>query len=1622
MKTKTQNQINGILFKTGFFSMLVFFQLLSFTIKGQVNTSKPLPLEISIKEELKESPSGNQLFFEGETQKDSVKLPALKSTSANPNLSPYQPTDWDSKIVISTVTGTSSSASTIYDNQQIFIDWAVINNSTTNITATFVTNLFIDDIWYGTYNTYGLNSNYYTYMKDIQIAKLSAGTHIIKIVTDANNNVLESDESDNQYSRSKSTTTNICVNVAPYKPSGWDDQIVLSTVTGTNKNSATIPENQTIYLDVAIQNNGSCDINQVFYTKIYVDNALKSTYNTNRLQSGYYTSIIDEPIGPLTAGSHTIKVVLDANNNINESDENDNIISITKTISVSACANLLPYKPTGWDDKIVVSTEPGTKTNASVIYDNQNLYIDWALINNGTCNITETIYSSLYVDGILFSNYNTFGLNSWNYSAAEDILLSPLSAGSHSIKITVDSNNNVKESDENDNSYTRTFTVTKKQSIPDIKVSATSLTINEPAGASKSPSYTFIDNSYNNQIKSAQNDNFSGAHSYGCLIPDSVISYFHNKEKSAEIISGLASAIDWSNNDSPVKNQQTCGSCSYFAAVACIENLGNQSDLSEQAIISCSNTRGCAGENYDVILKYILNNGVPPESCYPYSSSNGNCSIKCQQPALLEKITSYSNYLWGIASVNNLKSYLQTNPLIVTMQIPDDLSFDNYKGGIYNFSGISAKSNYHAVLLVGYDDSQNCFKVKNSWGPSWGESGYFRIDYSDVSDLQFGSYAIQVSGAYTQNTNENSFSIMNQGMGDLSVTSVTDNADWLTLSGLPGISFSIAPSGNQIVALNVNWALVGSSTKTGVITIKSNDPNSPSLTVQVSAVPKSKTLSVSPLSQTASSSAGSKNFTITSNSNWTATSDQNWCTVTTSGSGNGTLTASFSTNTTAVSRIANIMVTASGLNPVVVTLNQTAGSGSLTVSPSSQTASSDAGSKNFTVTSNNSWNAASDQNWCTVTSSGNGNGALTASFSTNTTAVTRIANITVTSPGLNSVVITLNQSAGSGILTVSPSSQTASSDAGSKNFTVTSNGNWIATSNQNWCSVTSSGNGNGTLIAAYSQNSDIKERIAEITLSSNGSSQVVTLNQSGISNSGTSLSFGSQHNSGSNIVIPVVAKDFSDVTGFQFTIAYDASKLAYYSCSNWQGGTNSGGVQITNLASNGKITFVYNDVPVNISNGKFFELVFTQKATSGSTEISWSDSPTIREISNSSGKEIACNYNNGNISFITGYTITGNLSYPNYSNSTFTPLNGISIELSNQNNLVSTASTENKGNYQFTGVQNGNYTLNPSIELPWNYVTAMDITAFKKHIGSVETLTSLQVKSGDVNGSGTLTSADLTIIKQRIGAQISSFTVGDWVWDPISVVVDGNNIDLNINAICYGDANGSYVPNSGIAGSTYGMFSAGNESLTMLNEREFKVQFKVNKTIKNLSSVTLFFSYPSDLLDIKFLQMNTRNEDLYYTVKDGIIRVVFSTLTPLNLQNNDELFNLILTLKPGISMIALTDSNYLFTGQGEFGDYSNNIVNDVVLSYSRLIYTPINDFLIEEDVKVYPNPAENYLKIENAQDAYVKIFDINGRKLMSTFCNSSFFELNIQKLLPGAYSLTIDKNDKTIFRGIVIKK
>jgi C1A family cysteine protease len=214
----------------------------------------------------------------------------------------------------------------------------------------------------------------------------------------------------------------------------------------------------------------------------------------------------------------------------------------------------------------------------------------------------------------------------------------------------------------------------------------------------------------------------------------------------------LPAALDWRSIDAidwlgPVMNQGNCGSCVAFATIATLEAQTSISaglpwlhpSFSPQAIFSCGGGSCDGGWDPDSAASFLQSNGVPDESCMPYTSGSTGVDVSCNamcsdgdQRSM--KIASYSQPSQSSSdgSVDQVKAALQNGPLVTTLNVYAD--FVTYKDGVYLHAGGDVLGG-HAVSLVGYDDTQRAWLIRNSWGPQWGEQGFAWISWDDDSGV-----------------------------------------------------------------------------------------------------------------------------------------------------------------------------------------------------------------------------------------------------------------------------------------------------------------------------------------------------------------------------------------------------------------------------------------------------------------------------------------------------------------------------------------------------------------------------------------------------------------------------------------------------------------------------------------------------------------------------------------------------------------------------------------------------------------------------------------------------------------------------------------------------------------------
>ena len=368
----------------------------------------------------------------------------------------------------------------------------------------------------------------------------------------------------------------------------------------------------------------------------------------------------------------------------------------------------------------------------------------------------------------------------------------------------------------------------------------------------------------------------------------------------------------------------------------------------------------------------------------------------------------------------------------------------------------------------------------------------------------------------------------------------------------------------------------------------------------------------------------------------------------------------------------------------------------------------------------------------------------------------------------------------------------------------------------------------------------------------------------------------------------------------------------------------------------------------------------------------------------------------------TGYTVSGAFTY---ANALSTGLDAQTLNLMDGAVQVATTVTDASGNYSFADIANGNYTVVPNISLAWGGVTATDISAYLQHIANITPLTGMQLSSGDVNASGALSTMDLTFIEQRLLTHRSDFPAGDWLYSDGTVSVLDANAVLNMQLIAMGDATASYFGGGkslkNIAVQTKGYVKTDSETA-------FEVPISVTTDMLALSSITLQIPYDSERIEITEVRSAMNEQDMKYSVKDGVIRILYYTLEPSDLSAGEDLIYVSGKLMSGTESIKLAD--YV---QGELADFDLNVFTSVVFTSPAIgpdDVTGLGD--LADKVSVYPNPANDYISIVNAENSSIEIYNVFGSLVMSKKTYSKTEQIDISKLSGGTYFIRIDKDNE----------
>ncbi|XP_059633792.1 cysteine proteinase mucunain-like [Cornus florida] len=215
----------------------------------------------------------------------------------------------------------------------------------------------------------------------------------------------------------------------------------------------------------------------------------------------------------------------------------------------------------------------------------------------------------------------------------------------------------------------------------------------------------------------------------------------------------LPDSVDWREKGAVVgvKDQGQCGSCWAFSTIAAVEGInkivtGDLMSLSEQELVDCdtSYNEGCNGGLMDYAFEFIINNGgIDTEDDYPYKARDSICD-QYRKNAKVVTIDGYEDVPPNDEKA--LQKAVASQPVSVAIE-GGGREFQLYISGV--FTGKCGTQLDHGVAAVGYgtENGVDYWIVRNSWGASWGENGYIRMERNTATALT-GKCGIAMEPSY----------------------------------------------------------------------------------------------------------------------------------------------------------------------------------------------------------------------------------------------------------------------------------------------------------------------------------------------------------------------------------------------------------------------------------------------------------------------------------------------------------------------------------------------------------------------------------------------------------------------------------------------------------------------------------------------------------------------------------------------------------------------------------------------------------------------------------------------------------------------------------------------------------
>ncbi len=445
-----------------------------------------------------------------------------------------------------------------------------------------------------------------------------------------------------------------------------------------------------------------------------------------------------------------------------------------------------------------------------------------------------------------------------------------------------------------------------------------------------------------------------------------------------------------------------------------------------------------------------------------------------------------------------------------------------------------------------------------------------------------------------------------------------------------------------------------------------------------------------------------------------------------------------------------------------------------------------------------------------------------------------------------------------------------------------------------------------------------------------------------------------------------------------------------YAFGSWGGWVNFPGNLMTSVGNN---TY---EVTIQLNTSTIYEYLYvngnepvkevldpTWLCTNGNSQY------TNRIFTTGTSSSTMCS-DWGSCATCDGVNISGTVSY---FNSLASAMSNTSVYLCHGTDTLGTTTTNADGQYAFANKPAGLYTLKTKTTKAWGGGNATDALLILKHFVGSAIQTGLALTACDVDASTFTNAADaLSVMKRFVGLQ-NAFPSGDWAYThPTVSTLSGVNATQNINALCFGDINGSFIPEA----KTEAGISIKNQGLAVCSANgifEIPVKLNVSSPASALSLNLEYSTSDFEILEIIPSAKMQSNENSMFMANNtaGNLQLAWLSLSQTIGTDDAVLF----TLK--VKMLNKKTPEFTIGSSSNCSDISGNDLQN-----SNLIIPSFSQNTTESSLSFCsPNPFTNALSVNvNVPEKgmlKVKISSVQGQDILVV--NESVLESGVHQFV-----------------------